>query len=208
MVCFIKGHFENFRRMNSIKTALLILPLMFFCQKTIPSNDSLVNGNFEQELNIGWNQFIDYQNTLDVIDRATNLDSDTDYEARIKKYDASCAKLYQTVNITSTNMQFSVKVNLSANEINHYATYWSAAAICLRYLSSNNNLLGETRIVYKSAHCPWVSSNTVHLIEATVPDTWQTYSFNLNTELTNLSGVNPANIKMIQVVVMDTTNGC
>jgi hypothetical protein len=181
---------------------------LFFCQKPTPSNDTLVNGNFEQELSVGWNQFIEYQYSSDTIDRAVNLDSDTDYEARIKKHDASCAKLDQTVNITSTNMQFSVRANLSANEFNQYATYWSAAAICLRYLGSNNDLLGETRIVYKSPHCPWVNSNTVHLIEVSAPDTWQTYSFNLNTELTNLSGVTPANIKMIQVVVMDTTNGC
>jgi len=112
------------------------------------------------------------------------------------------------VDVPSTDIQFSVTTKLSAFEFNQYANYWAAAAVCLRYFSSNNNLLGETRIVYKSPHYPWSNSNTVHLISVSDSSNWHTYSFNLNDELTNLSGINTANIKKIQIVLMDTTNGC
>lgn len=80
-----------------MKTTILILLLLFvFLNKTPtvpPSNESLVNGNFEQGLNIGWNQDIEYQTDYDTIDRATKHDSDPDNEVRVKKHHATLAIL-------------------------------------------------------------------------------------------------------------------
>ncbi len=168
----------------------------------------LTNGDFEQPLNIGWTQSIVTATTGDTIDRATDYDADPDYEVKVKKYDAVSAQIYQTVNVPTTDLDFSATAKFYAVEYTPTATYWAAAAICLRYLDQNNNLLGETRICYKTPHCPWTNSNTLHLIVEMFPNMWANYSFNLNNELTNLPGVNPSNIRKVQVALLDTTNGC
>ncbi|MEO0072442.1 MAG: hypothetical protein ABIK10_03225 [candidate division WOR-3 bacterium] len=168
----------------------------------------LTNGDFEQPLNISWYSSIISATSYDTIDRQAYFHPDPDYEVRVKKYDAVCAKLYQTVPIPTTDLDFSVNAKLYAYEYNPSASYWAAAAVILRYLDSNNNLLGETRITYKTPHSPWINTSTIHLINAPDPNNWYQYSFNLNSELTNLPGVNPSAIRKIQVVLMDTTDGC
>lgn len=168
----------------------------------------LTNGDFEQPLNVGWSSAFGLQNTSDTIDRQTYFDFDPDYEVRVKKYDEIYAKLYQTVNIPTTDLDFSVTAKLYALEYTPTATYWAAAAICLRYLDANGNQLGETRIAYKTPHSPWTSTSTIHLINVTDPNNWYNYSFNLNNELANLPGVNPTQIRKVQIALLDTTNGC
>lgn len=168
----------------------------------------LTNGDFEQPLTVGWNQHIGTPYIQDTIDRQTYFNPDSDYEARVKKYEATHAILFQTVNVPTTDIQFSVFAKLYARELDSASTNWSAATITLRYLDNDSNLLGETRIVYKSPHCPLTNSSTVHLIE--VPDTnnWYNYTFVVADELNNLPGVNPSNIKKVQVALLDTTIGC
>jgi hypothetical protein len=169
----------------------------------------LTNGDFEQPLNVGWTSGIGTLTTSDTIDRAIDFHPDPDFEARVKKYDATHAKLSQTVTIPTINdLQFSAYAKLYAYEYNSTTTYWAAAAVVLRYLDYNNNLLAETRISYKSPHSPWVNTNTVHLIQIHDPNNWYTHTLNISTELTNFTGVNINNIKKIEVALFDTTDGC
>jgi len=182
------------------KYLILLLIIIGFCS----AGHLLTNGNFEQQLNVGWSQTIGTQGTADTIDRL--LDIFNNNIVRVKKYDATHAILYQTVDVPTTDLEFSVLANLYAYEYNSTTTYWAATAVCLRYLDNNNVLLGESRITSKTLHCPWISSNTLHIINQWLP--WSTYSFNINTELANLPGVNPSDIKKIQVALIDTTDGC
>ena len=169
----------------------------------------LTNGDFEQNLENGWSLRIVTPTYGDTVDIAAKYDSDPDNEVRVKKHHATLAKLYQSVNIPTTDLEFSVSAKLFAYEYPSTSTYyWSAAAVVLSYLDNNSNLLGQTRINNKSQHCPWVNSNTVHLINVTDTANWYTYSFNINNELNNLPGINRGNIKKIQVALLDTTNGC
>jgi hypothetical protein len=186
------------------KYLILLLLIIGFCS----AGHLLTNGDFEQQLNVGWSQAIGTQGISDTIDRQIDFQPDLDYEARVKKYDATHAILYQTVNVPTTDLEFSISANLFAQEYNSTATYWAATAVCLRYLDNNDVLLGETRIAYKTAHCPWTNSTTLHIITELFPSIWSTYSFNVNNELANLSGVNPSDIKKIQVALIDTTDGC
>jgi hypothetical protein len=167
-----------------------------------------VNGDFEESLNIGWSTAFGLQSSLDTIDRQTYYDADPDYEVRVKKYDEKFAKLYQTIDIPTTDLEFSINAKLYALEYGTSASYWAAAAICLRYLDANGAQLGETRIAHKSTHCPWTNTNTIHLITVTDPNNWHAYNFNIATELTNLPLVNGNNIRKIQIALLDTTNGC
>lgn len=191
-----------------------ILPIFFlifvFCysnEVTIPAHKKLVNGDFEQDLTVGWTKMTTGFSYSDAVDRENDLDADANYELILEKVSAGDIKLFQKVDISSTNLNFSVNVKLSALEYNTNASYWAAAAICLQYLDKNEGLLGETRIIYKSPHCPWKNSSTVHLIEAANSDSWQNYYFNLNKELKNVSGIKPAEIKKIQVMFLATSNG-
>jgi hypothetical protein len=126
----------------------------------------------------------------------------------LKKYNETQATLYQTVNVPSTDLEFSVDAKLFAHEYTITDSCWAAAAIILRYLNNNNISLGETRIVYQTPHCPWTNTNTVHIIPVTDPNGWYNYSFNINTELANLPSINPLNIKKIQVSLYDRIIGC
>ena len=168
------------------------------------------NGDFEQPLTVGWTQAIGTPSSSDIIDRQVSYEPDPDYEVQVKKYDATHAKLFQRVNIpTMINLQFTIKANLYAFEYNTSATYWSAAAVCLRYLDQNDNLLGETRVAQRSMHCPWTNSAALHIIDVTSPNTWLTYSFSVSQELSMyLPAVNQQNIKKIEVALLDTTDGC
>ncbi len=183
------------------KYLILLLIIIGFCS----AGHLLTNGNFEQELNIGWSQSIGTQGTADTVDRFMDI---LNYVARVKKYDATHAILYQTVDVPTTDLDFSINTKLYAYEYNSTATYWSAAAVCLRYLDENSNLLGETRIAQRSAHCPWTNSNTLHIINELFPGIWSTFSFNIDTELVFLPGINPSDVKKIQVALLDTTDGC
>ncbi len=169
----------------------------------------LTNGDFEQPIGTGWSISIGSQTSYDTIDRATTYHPDPDYEARVKKYDATHAKLSQVVTLPTINdIQFSAYAKLYALELGTSTSYWAAAAICLRYIGASNNLLAETRIAYKTPHCPWTNSGTLHLITVTDPNNWYNYSLNLNTELQNFPTVNPNLIRKIEVALVDTTNGC
>ncbi len=168
----------------------------------------ITNGDFEQELDIGWMQTIQGELSLDTIDRATDYDPDPDYEVRVRKYDAAYAKVSQTVNIATTDLEFSVYTKLYAHEYTPAENYWATASVALSYLDNNNTVLGETRICYNSPHCPYTNSDVFHMIEVVDPNNWYDYSFNINDELTNLGGVNPSDIAKIEVALYDTTDGC
>jgi hypothetical protein len=168
----------------------------------------LSNGDFEQNLSVGWTAIFQGQLSTDTIDRATTFNPDPDYEARVKKYDATSAKLFQTVYIPTTDLQFSADVSLYAYEYTSTEPYWAQASVVLYYLDNNNNILGQTRICHNSPHCPYNSSNTFHMIQVAAPSTWYNYTFNIDDELDNLSGVDPSDIAKIQVALYDTTDGC
>ncbi len=168
----------------------------------------LTNGDFEQDLSIGWTETSYYPTSLDTIDRATTFHPDPDYEVRVKKYDYAYQRLSQTVDIWTTDLEFSVDARLYAHEYTPTAPYWATAAIVLVYRDNNNTRLGETRICYNSPHVPYTNTSTFHMVVVTDGNNWYNYSFNIDDELTNLSGVTPSDIAKIEVAFYDTTNGC
>jgi hypothetical protein len=164
----------------------------------------LTNGNFEQDLSIGW---VTAQSGYGItINRGTTYEPDADYEvyALVDSSGGGCAKVYQTVDIPTTDLSFSIKAKMHAYDNNADALCWAGAAIVISYLDGTGNVLGDTRIYRMTDPCPWANSSTRHLISA-VDTLWHTYSFNVNSELANLPGVNPASVKKVSVCVFDTT---
>lgn len=158
----------------------------------------LTNGDFEEPLTTGWLQELSGSSTF--IARATNYDPDPDYEAYVYNGTGDgFAKLYQTVDVPTTDLEFSVNAKLYASSTS--STCWSGAAVVISYLDESGSLLGETMICYRAQACPWESNDTCHIIEAT-DSLWHNYAFNIDDELVNLNGVNQADIKKIQVALL------
>lgn len=167
------------------------------------SVELLTNGAFEQDLSVGWQTYaVGY---LDTVTRGTGYEADPDYELCVyRDYGSGYCQAWQTVDVSTTDLAFSVKARLWAYDNNADNYCWAAAAIRIYYLNQSSAVIGETRIAYFTQPCPWVSTSTVHVINA-ADDLWHTYSFNLNTELANLPGVTPSAIKKIRVAAYDTT---
>lgn len=183
-------------------TAIVVMTSFAF------ASQFLTNGDFEEPLTVGWLQSVYGSNTI--INRATDYDPDPDYEAYVYKYGygttgSGHARLYQTVEIPTTYIDFMVNAKIYAHD--NHASAWCGAAVVIAYLSESNTLLGETRICARSVGCPWQNTATLHIIS--VPDSfWHSYSFNVHTELGNLPSADPSAVKKIQVALFDTTLSC
>jgi hypothetical protein len=169
------------------------------------ADNLLANGDFEQDLAVGWQQ-----TTLGIpfiIDRATHYDGDPDYEALVLKSSSNgFASLHQIVALPTTDIYFSCTAKLYAYD--NTAGDWAGAAVILSYMNASNTILGETRICrFSDADCPWADSPTLHLMIA-ADGNWNNYSFNIADELTNLSGVNPLEVSKLQIALFDTSKWC
>lgn len=163
----------------------------------------LTNGDFELPLTTGWQQV--EGGSYSEINRATTYDPDPDYEAYAKDQYGNYAKLWQTVNIPTTDLEFAVNAKLYAYDNNQDTLCWAGAAITISYLDASGLLLGKTMICRYTTPCPWANSSTCHLIIA--PNTnWNFYSFNINSELGNLPGVNPTDVEKIEVALYAKTD--
>jgi hypothetical protein len=168
------------------------------------ATDLMVNGNFEQDLSVGWQE--SYLGSGYVINRTTTLQPDPDYEVEVFKNNSNgYVVLQQTVDIPGTDVGFACTARLNAYD--NTAGDWAGSAFVIAYLNSSDQTLGETRICQYSTDCPWTASPTLHLIVA-VDNAWHDYSFNINDELANLPGVNPLEISKLRIALFDTSKWC
>lgn len=177
---------------------------IIFIVGLVNAGNWVINGDFEEDLSLGWTRSQSGFNIF--IDRATTYEIDPDYEVRVQKgAGTGSARLLQITDITTpSEFNFSIKAKLYAYDNNADTLTWAAAAVIIGYYNASGTLLGETRICQFTAPCPWQNTSTCHLI--TVSDSlWHNYSFNLQTELGNLPGVNPANVKKVGIALFDTT---
>jgi hypothetical protein len=115
-------------------------------------------------------------------------------------------RVFQVFTIPSTDLDFAANLKLYAWD-NDPADPWAGAALIVSYHDDFENMLGETFICAFSDNCPWTNTPTRHLI--TVSDSsWHPYSFNIDTELSNLPGVDPADIKKVKVSLYTQTYHC
>jgi hypothetical protein len=154
---------------------------------------------------VGWTKISAY--AYDSINRSTAYGSGSGYAVMVLKDSIYCGgmtKLFQTVEIPTTDLSFSVKAKLYAWANTADTLLWAGAAVVVYYKNAAGSTLGETRIIRKSIRCPWTSTSILHLIYA-ADENWNTYSFNIQTELANLPGVNPTQVKYITVAAFDST---
>lgn len=185
-----------------MRSSILFLMLSLFLSQAW-ADELLTNGDFEEPLTTGWEQTLVGSDAI--INRSTSHHPDPDYEAYAHKGTGDgYARLSQTVPVLGTDLSFAVSAKLSANAT---STAWSAAAVVLTYFDENSYPLGETSVCYGSRYCPWESTPTFHMIILD-PDVWVDHAFDLDEELTNLPGINPAEIRQIRVSLLAFVDDC
>lgn len=169
---------------------------------SLSAQELVVNGDFEQALNIGWT--IDASGSY-TIDRYTWPHPDPDYEAYVYKMATVYASIYQIVDLPSLFCDVSFSAKFRKKEAS--STCWPVSAVIFTYLDENNNALGSTRVYYPSPYCNWQAGPTMHLIK--VEDTlWNSYSFNIQNEIAqNLPGVDPNAVRKVKVSLYAYNSG-
>ncbi len=170
-----------------------------------PAQNLLTNGDFEQELTVGWNQEQGGSGTV-TFGRDVTYHPDPDYEAQGYLYAGpGWLALRQVVPVTTLSMDLSF---WAAFELGGgSSTCWPVASIMVSFLDSSGAVLGETYFYYHNQYCTWAPSDTFHLIEVTNPG-WQQYEMNLADELAqNLRGVSRARVRKVGVALYAWTSG-
>lgn len=167
----------------------------------------VTNGDFEQAFTNGWTEYS--PDGYGYFTRSTTYDPDPNYEAYGYRYGsggmgAGYDKLYQTFDIPLTNLDFSANVRLDAWD---NGSSWCGAALSIYYHNGSGQVIGVTRICRYSGGCPWSNTSSQHLIYAS-DTSWHNYSFNIETELGNLSAVDPEDVAAITVALIDTAYNC
>jgi hypothetical protein len=164
----------------------------------------LTNGDFEQELTVGWTAS-QYSGAYVAIDRDASLQPDPDYEARDSLYGYGWAKLAQVVDVpgVTVGLDFWARFEIAGTS----TTCWPVACVTVGYLDAASTRLGETRIYYHNSYCTWTPTSTLSLIEVTSPD-WTEYELNVADELSqHLPGIDPGAVAKLEVALYDTTAG-
>ncbi len=184
--------------------ALLVLAFLSVLLWPGPRADEwLLNGDFEQDLSIGWQQEI--VGGAGTITRSTTYDPDPDYEVRLLKTTGTgYVWLYQSVWLPDLGAVFSAAGKIDASAT---STAWAAAGFLLEYLGDDDSVLGKTFLGTTTRYCPWENSPMFHIIDA-IPGEWVDYSFVLGEELQNLPGVDTLRIRRVRVGLLAEASDC
>jgi hypothetical protein len=168
----------------------------------------LVNGDFEQALEVGWTDTVALEAGTFAFERADTFGQPTPGSAaKVTKYLARYASMRQTVDVPSADLTLSFDGRLKI--AGGSSTCWPVASFWVRYQDASGLELGNTRICLSSMYSTWASSDTVHLIE--IDDTtsaWHDYSLNLADELAaNLPGISAADVAKVTVDLFAYDNG-
>lgn len=188
-----------------MKFLILLMALLLLIFSQVTPLELLSNGDFEEPLTNGWGEV--GTSSYYTISRGTHYDPDPDYEVNIIQGTGSgFARLYQIVSIPSTDIDFSANAKLYSWD-NDPTGPWASASVVISYLNEMNMSLGETYICSFSDNCPWSNTPTTHIIEVS-DSSWHNYSFNIDNELINVSGVDPQDIKKLRISVYTENYHC
>jgi hypothetical protein len=183
----------------------LTIPLFLFVAAPLLASplQCIVNGDFEEELEIGWQQHINC--TSVVVMRTLYQDDDPDYELwTLVDNGVGEVSIWQRFPIPNLDLEFTAEIKVLASGSGQA---WAVSGIGINYMDWNMDLLGRTLIGMLSYDCPWTESETFHIIEI-FDSQWYSFEFNLNDELANLPGVDPQQIAYLEVEVLAVADNC
>jgi hypothetical protein len=179
-----------------MRNCLILLSIVFLSFAF--SQELLINGDFEQELTVGWNQLVNGSGTH-TINRDVSYHPDPDYEAMAYQYDnPGWTRLSQTVDVPGPMLELNFTACFA--ESGGTSSCWPAACFSICYLDANDVVLGETRYYY-STYATWTPTATLNLIHTYDPN-WTQYTLDIVDELSqNLPGVNPGDVVKVEVAL-------
>lgn len=187
---------------------LLVSALFSMLAGPAAAGELLVNGDFEQPLDVGWSETTKVEVGTFSFERADTFGQPTPgYAAKAYKMLARYASIYQTVDVSDVdlNLTFDARLKIGGGS----STCWPVASVWVRYADESGLELGNTRICLSSVYSTWTKSDTVSLLE--IDDTtgaWHNYALDLKQELANhLSGINSNNVKKITIDLYAYDNG-
>ena len=187
---------------------LLVSAFLLMLAGPVTASEYIVNGDFEQTLDVGWTDTTLNSAGSYAFERADTFGQPTPgYAAKAYKMLAKFASLRQTVDVPSVDLTLSFDGRLKMG--GGSSTCWPVASFWVRYADASGVELGNTRFCRSSVYSTWASSDTVHLIEITdTTGAWNNYSLNLREEIVaNLPGVNPDNVAKVTVDLFAFDNG-
>ena len=187
---------------------LLASAFLLFLAGPVTADEFLVNGDFEQSLDVGWTDTVESSAGSFAFSREDTFGQPTPgYAAKVYKYLAKYASLRQTVDVPNVDLtlNFDARLKIGGGS----STCWPVASLWIRYADASGLELGNTRICRSSVYSTWTKSDTVNIIEITdTTGAWHNYTLNLRDELaTNLPGINADNVKKITVDLFAYDNG-
>lgn len=186
---------------------LLVSALLLLLAGPGAAGELLVNGDFEQALDVGWTDTVENEAGLFAFERADTFGQPTPgFAAKVHKELARYASLRQTVDVPNVDLTltFDGRLRIGGGS----STCWPVASVWVRYADASGLELGNTRICLSSVYSDWTKSDTVSLIEiADTTGAWHNYSLDLKQELAALPGINPDNVKKITIDLFAYDNG-
>jgi hypothetical protein len=187
--------------MNTIGRALLLVVVAV----AGVTAQTVINGDFEQPLDVGWKESTYSMAGSYYFDRADTFDHAT-FAAKVYKYLAKFNSLSQVVDVVSPDV--SVGLDLRLNIGGGSSTCWPVAAFIIRYQDDNGNDLGNTKLYKYSQYATWRNSDTAHLIDLNRSVGWERHVLDIRQELlTYLPGVNPDAVRKLKLDLYAYDNG-
>ncbi len=193
------------------QVSLFFLALLFFlfaggmakANKPV-INEILINGDFEQDLAIGWQV-----STKDIAGRSViyRAESGENHYAYLLKEWCGYAQLQQIVKLKSLNQVLSFRLRLNARS--NRKGYFATAAFIISFLDDNNKSLAETKIAYSTTQLSNTSTSHFYLSE---PGEWKNYLIDLKKELnTHFPKIDIGKVKRLKIALAtynNKTSGC
>jgi hypothetical protein len=173
----------------------------------LASANLLVNGDFEQTIDVGWDTIAENSAGGDTFTWSDTLGQPSPgYAVAVRKYLGKYASMSQTVDIPDVNLTLTLDGRLEIG--GGSSTCWPVASFVVRYLDSSGVSLGNTMLYLYDQYCTWATSDTQSLIDVTTPGVWTPFSLDIADELSkHLPGVDPGCVKKLTVDLYAYDNG-
>jgi uncharacterized protein (DUF779 family) len=173
----------------------------------LASANLLVNGDFEQPIDVGWDTIAVNLIGCDTFRWSDSLGQPTPgYAAAAYKYLASYASMNQTVDVPGVNLTLTFDARFVIGGGSE--SCWPVASFVVRYLDAAGTSLGNSKIYLHNQYCTWAGSDTQSLIDITTPGVWTPFTLNVASELsTHLPGINPAGVNKLNIDMFAYDNG-
>jgi len=191
-----------------VQRILLVSALFSMLAGPGAAGEFLVNGDFEQALDVGWTDTVENEAGLFAFERADTFGQPTPgFAAKVHKELARYASLRQTVDVPNVDLTltFDGRFLIGGGS----STCWPVASLWVRYADASGFELGNTRICLSSVYSTWTKSDTVSMIDVTdTTGAWHNYALDLKDELANhLPGIDPDSVRKITVDLYAYDNG-